>query len=185
MSSLTELLTATAAAIIGIGLGAIPILLDTAKNNWRKRFRQQIKSGISSGVLTYNDMQHIAERWSQDRKSILFSLRIMHSEAVSGEDEKLASEIDILRNLIREHQEIEPYAELPENVSLQLSNIQKSISESDSEKLSQLAASLSTLYASNQNDLSRQKKFTLWGFIVGVLGFVVGLVSLYSSFNGD
>jgi len=181
---LSELLTTTAAAIVGVGLASIPILMDAAKNNWRKRFRQQIKSGITSGNLTYEDMQHVAERWSQDRKAILFSLRIMHSEAVSGEDEKLTSTIEKLRELIKAHQEIEPFAELPENVSLQLSNLQKSIDTSESEKIGQLAASLSALYASNQNELAKQKKFTLWGFIIGVLGFVLGLVSFYSTYNG-
>jgi hypothetical protein len=181
---LTELLSTAGAAIIGVGLASIPILIDSAKNNWKKRFRQQIKSGISSGNLTYDDMLHIAERWSQDRKAILFSLRIMHSDAISGEDEQLSSSIEKLRELINEHQEIEPFAELPENVSLQLSNLQGVLNDPDVDKIDQLAASLSTLYSSNQNELSKQKKFTLWGFIIGVLGFAVGLVSLYTSFNG-
>lgn len=181
---LAELITTTAAAIVGIGLASIPILIDYAKSNWKKRFRQQIKSGITGGSLTYDDMQHIAECWSQDRKAILFSLRVMLSEAVSGEDEKLVASIEKLRELIKEHQEIEPFAELPENVSLQLSNLQKSIDDSESEKIGQLAASLGVLYTSNQNELSKQKRFTLWGFIVGILGFVVGLVSLYTAFNG-
>jgi len=182
---LSELMTTTVAAIVGVGLASIPILIDSAKSNWKKRFRQQVQAGITTGKLTYNDMQHIAERWSQDRKAILFSLRIMHSEAISGEDEKLSSAIEQLRELINEHQEIEPFAELPENVSLQLSSLQKIVSDSENEKISQLAASLSALYASNQNELTKQKKFTLWGFIIGVLGFAVGLVSLYSSFNGS
>lgn len=145
---------------------------------------QQVKSGIVKGNLTYQDMQHIAERWSQGRKAILFSLRIMHSEAISGEDEKLAKSIEALRTLINEHQQIEPFAELPENVSLQLSHLQKLTNDGDSEKITQLAASLSALYATNLNDLSKQKKFTFWGFIIGALGFIVGLAGLYSTFNG-
>lgn len=178
---LTELLTITGAAIIGIALASIPIVIDSARDNWRRRFRQQVKSGIANGDLTYDDMQHIAESWSQDRKAILFSLRVMLSGAVSGEDEKLADNIKKLRELIKEHQKIEPFAELPENVSLQLSNLQNAIGESGTEKVDQLAASLSALYASNQNELAKQKKFTFWGFIVGVLGFAVGLVSLYTT----
>ncbi|WP_417435013.1 hypothetical protein [Idiomarina abyssalis] len=176
-----ELLTIAVITIIVSVIASFVVFIDFAKNNWRRRFRQQIRLGIASGNFTYNDMQHIAERWSQDRKAILLSLRIMHSDAVAGEDDKLTDSVEKLRYLIHEHQKIEPFAELPENVSLQLSSLQRAVDSS--EKIDQLAASLSSLYASNQNELQKQKKFTLWGFIIGTLGFVVGLVSLYATYN--
>jgi len=106
-------------AVIGIVIGLLPILKDSVESNWKKQFRKQVRLGIIKNHLTYEDMQHIAERWSQDRKSILFSLRIMHSEAISGEDEDLEKNIDSIRELIEKHQNQEPYSELPENISIQ------------------------------------------------------------------
>ena len=109
--------------LIGLIIGIAPIIKDSAKDNWRKQFRKQIRLGVIKNHLTYEDMQHIAERWFQDRKSILFSLRIMHSEAISGEDEDLAKNIDPIRELIEKHQNHEPYSELPENISIQLNSL--------------------------------------------------------------
>ncbi len=181
---LPELITTVSAAVGAIVLASIPLLIDSAKNTWKKRFRQQVKSGIMKGNLDYNDMQHIAERWSQDRKSILFSLRIMHGEAVAGEDEKLVESLSSIRDLIIEHQKHEPFAELPENISLQLSQLKKVLIENEGDKVGQLAASLSELYTSNQYYLLKQKRLTFGGLVVGVLGLVVGAAGLYLSLSG-
>jgi len=180
----TELLPTIGATIVGVGLASIPILIDSAKSNWRKRFREQVKAGIISSNLTYEDMLHIAERWSQDRKAILFSLRILHSDAIAGDDEKLSGSIELLRELIEQHQKNEPYAELPESIGLQLTNIQQEFRATENNTVAQLAASLSVIYSSNLQDLSKQKKLTFWGFIIGALGLIVGIGSLYSSFQG-
>ncbi|WP_024608487.1 hypothetical protein [Pseudoalteromonas sp. TAB23] len=184
MSNFSELFFTLVALTLAILIIAIPILVDVAKQNWKKRFREQIKAGIINSSLTYEDMLHIAERWSQDRKAILLCLRILHSDAISGDNEKLSGSFELLRKLISQHQTNEPYAELPENIGLQLSNIKQELREERSNSITQLAASLSVLYSSNIQELSKQKKLTFWGFIVGMLGFIVGVGSLYASFKG-
>lgn len=170
-------------AVIGIVVGIVPILKDTAESNWKKQFRKQVRLGIIKNHLTYEDMQHIAERWSQDRKSILFSLRIMHSEAISGEDEELAKNIDSIRDLMNKHQNQEPYSELPENISIQLNGLNSK--PENKEHVSQLASSLSELYLSNQQKHSRQVKFTYWGAIAGVIGVFIGVAGLYFAVAGS
>jgi hypothetical protein len=182
MSVITTAGTPIAGAVIGIVLGILPIIKDAAENNWRKRFRKQVRLGILKSHLTYDDMQHIAERWSQDRKSVLLSLRVMHSEAISGEDEDLAKHVDPIRELIQKHQKQEPYSELPENISIQLSGLNSKTENQD--KISQLASSLSDLYASNQKKLLRQVKFTYWGTLAGVIGVFIGVVGLYLALVG-
>ncbi len=185
MSILMEILPAVGLTIGAITIATIPMLIDSARNNWKKRFRQQVKAGITKGQLTYEDMLHISERWSQDRKGILLSLRIMHADAVSGEDEKLSEALASLRELINEHQKNEPFAELPENISIQLNQLTSIMDNPESNKVSQLAASLSELYASNQNELLKQKRFTRWSFVVGAISLFVGAGSLYLSINGS
>lgn len=179
---ITAIISSAAAPILGAILGLvvslIPVLKDTAESNWKRQFRKQVRLGVVKNHLTYVDMQNIAERWSQDRKSILFSLRIMHSEAISGEDEDLSGKLQEIRDLIQAHQDKEPYSELPENISLQLDAI-SGHGEVHEKQISQLAASLSELYISNQKKLSRQTKFTYWGAIAGVIGVFIGVAGLY------
>lgn len=71
----TTFLVSFSPILIGVFLGAmvsiIPIVIDTAKSNWKKRFRQQLRSAIHKEILTFEDMEHIAERWNQDRKAVL------------------------------------------------------------------------------------------------------------------
>lgn len=88
-------------------------------------------------------------------------------------DEYLAS----VRKLLEEHQNEEPFAELPENISLQLAAFQK---KSNDEAI-QLATSLSQLYSSNQTKLDKQKKITYYSFGVGLLGVVIAVVSFLTS----
>lgn len=105
-------------AIVALFGSAIPFAVDSAKERWRKRFREQIKLAVRSDGLTYFDLQHIAERWNQDRKSVLQSLRVLLSDALSGEQAELAGVTDRIRSLLKEHQAREPFAELPENISM-------------------------------------------------------------------
>lgn len=170
-------------ALIASVLAVVPLAIDSAKSNWRKRFRQQLKLGVARETVTFNDLEHLAERWNQDRKAVLQSLRVLLSEALSGEDSELSSHVEKLRSLLAQHESREPYAELPENISLQLAGI-SATAPSVSGPIGQLAASLGDLYSSNQRDLSRQKKLSFWGFVVGVVGLVLSVPGLYLAFRG-
>lgn len=163
--------------LIGAAVSILPIIVDTAKSNWRKRFRQQLNLAIRKKSLTFEDMQHIAERWNQNRNSVLQSLRVIHSEAVSGEDAELSACCDLIRELLAKHQSREPYSELPENISLQLSRMNEVDGVADS--ISQLAASLSELYSSSQREIAKQKKYSFWGFVIGIVGVLLSVPGLY------
>lgn len=170
----------TIAVTSGVIIGAALIFVtDWAKDKWRKRFGEQLKPAVVQQSLTYSDLQHLAERWSQDRKAVLLALRVLLSEAVSGEDQALMDKVDFIRQLLGEHQSREPYAELPENISLQLAAISAALSAQPN-AVPQLAASLGDLYSKNQRELSRQKTLAVWGFVVGILGLLASLPGMYA-----
>ncbi|QEI13506.1 hypothetical protein [Cellvibrio japonicus] len=163
--------------LIGTVIGIAFILKDSAETNWRKRFREQVKKGIVNGTLTAADMPHLYERWSQNRQSVLFSLRIMLSEAIASEDEQLKEKISEIRELIRKHEEREPFSELPENISIQLNSLKEE--NLDHEKsITQLASSLTDLYSTNKTEITKQKRLAFWGFLIGVLGVLISISSL-------
>jgi hypothetical protein len=158
-----------------IFLVSLPMLYDLVKSHHKKRFRQQVEAGIINGNITYNDMLSISERWGQNRKTIYANLRIMLSEAIAVENKDLSEKIDSIRDLLNEHQCKEPFAELPEEISLQLSYLETLTNNKEKETITQLAASLSEIYRSNQEKVSTQRKYTLGGFVIGFLGLLVGL----------
>lgn len=63
------------ALLMGVFGAMIPILKDWAETNWRKRFRDQLGKAIANEKLEPEDLVHLAERWNQDRRSILPTLR--------------------------------------------------------------------------------------------------------------
>jgi len=163
-------------AAIGALLGLLPALKDIAESTRRIRFRRDTKAAISGPGLSYEDLQHIAESWSQDRKMVLKSLRILLTEALTEQDPKLAGSAEAIRGLLREHRELEPYAELPENISIQLSAIASKDADLGS-AVSQLASSLSELYSSHQKKILRQSRLAWAGLVIGVVGVAIGVAS--------
>lgn len=171
-------LTSAAAGIATIIILLIPTLIDSAKANWRKRFRQQLKLSIQRGNLSFEDLEHIAERWQQNRNSVLQSLRVLLAEALSGEDSDIDKFVTEVRDLLKSHQYAEPYAELPENISLQLTRLTEAQPESK-HSVTQLASSLSDLYSTHQRELTKQKKYSFWGFVIGLIGVLLSIPGLY------
>lgn len=162
-------------------VGLAPIIKSLSENNIdRRRFLDTLRNGIEikeiktapenvkKEEMTYSDLQHIAENFNQNRHSILSGLREMLSKATAG-DKDLSRSVQKIRDLLETHQQNEPFAELPENISLQLAEIQDNPSSS---RINQLAASLSTLYLSNRRSISKERNIARAGFGVGLLGII-------------
>lgn len=167
---------------VAVVASVVPLATDRAKINWRKEFRRQIKLAVIRDTLSFDDLQHMAERWNQDRNAVLQSLRVLLAEALAGEDSESSAKVDVIRALLIQHQAREPYAELPENISLQLTRLSLADVENQA-AIGQLAASLSELYSSNQRDAVKQKKLASWGFVVGIVGLLLSIPGLYITFR--
>lgn len=182
MTEITQLLNSSIgvllALLMGVFGGMIPILKDWAETNWKKRFREQLGKAISNDKLEPDDLVHLAERWNQDRRNVLSTLRCMLAKSISEEIDCLKDKSSKLRELIKWHAEREPFAELPENIGLQLSTMKVQFPQSAS-NIGQLATSMSELYSTNKADLKKQKLYSFWGFLVGILGLLLTVASLY------
>ena len=182
MTEIAHLLNSSIGVLLALLLGAfgamIPLFKDWAESNWRKRFRDQLGKAIAHEKLESEDLVHLAERWNQDRRSVLVTLRSMLADSISEEIDGLKDKSAKLRELIKWHAEREPFAELPENIGLQLNTIKVQFPES-ALNIGQLATSMSDLYATNKADLKKQKLYSFWGFLIGILGLLLTVVSLY------
>jgi hypothetical protein len=167
-SSLGELLVGITAAFILISAFGFNFYL-LARDYWKKRARMLIEAGVKNGAINWSDIMHIAERWSQDRTSLLFILRTIHCKAVSGEDSDLAAKIDKIRGFLNWNEEESPFVELPENITLQLNSI-TTAAPVLKPQIRQLAISMSDLYEKNRRDLRRSYLIGFWSLVVGIVG---------------
>ena len=182
MTEITHLLNSSIGVLLALLMGVfgamIPMLKDWADTNWKKRLREQLGKAIANDKLEPEDLIHLAERWNQDRRNVLSILRSMLAESISGEIDGLIDKSSKLRELIKWHAEREPFAELPENIGIQLNTMKVQFPQS-ALNIGQLATSMSELYSTNKADLKKQKLLSFWGFLVGILGLLLSVASLY------
>ena len=155
----------------------VPFLNAMEQRSKRLKFNKALSNGIRKKEITNSDLGHIAERWNQDRESVLFNLRVMLSDYFMPENEDQENVKAYIIKLLEEHEKDEPFAELPKNISLQMNSIQKALNEADSDKIEQLASSLSLLYASNQKEISRQNNRNKAGLFLAILGVLLTVIS--------
>lgn len=181
--------------VVGLSLGFtllivaalffVPFLEAREQRLKREQFSKVLKNGIRKKEITSNDLRHIAARWNQDRKSILFNLRgllsdyFMQEKEGQSKNEEHEKSKEYIRKLLEDHEKDEPFAELPKNIGLQLNSIQKSLNETDSDKIEQLASSLSILYASNVEEISKQKLISKASLFLGVLGVLLTIIIFF------
>jgi hypothetical protein len=59
---LLELLGPAVGAVAAVVASVLTVVVDWAKEKWRKRFRDQLKAAVVRQSLNYADLQHLAER---------------------------------------------------------------------------------------------------------------------------
>lgn len=164
-----------AVMVFGFFVGAMEIV-----QTYRMlRFRQVVREKVAECRMTYGDLKHLAALFRQGRAEILHALREAHGATFTGQEADGANRAHIL-SLIGVHEDEQPFAELPENIGLQLVAIQTD-QTSVSQGIPHLAKSLGELYSKNRLELRRQKNFSRLGFLVGVAGLLAALYPFFKS----
>jgi 1,6-anhydro-N-acetylmuramate kinase len=76
---------------------------------------------------------------------------------------------------VAEHNANTPFSELPENIGLQLTALSATYPNARAQ-ISQLAASLGELYSKNQREIVKQKRLSLLGVAIGLIGVIAAVV---------
>jgi len=80
----------------------------------------------------------------------------------------------LIRKLVEEHKARTPFSELPENISIQLTALTTACPNANAQ-ISQLAGSLGDLYSKHQHEIKKQKTISIWSFLVGIIGLIIGI----------
>lgn len=176
-SNVTFAISAVGATGIGVLFIWYYLLKDMSQSLWQYRYETIIKKGIKSGVLLNNDIYILAERWNIDRINISRSLgRVLNNYMnTDNPDER---QLVRLREIMAWHKEQDPYADLPENITLQLHAI-KRLHNNSEEEIHQLSISLSELYLSKEKGVRLEKLISRISLLVGILGTGYTIISQY------
>ena len=96
-------------------------------------------------------------------------------------DDSFADHTEKVREILKWRSDEYPFAELPENIQIQMNALRSEYSQAGN-RLRDLAASLTELYKTNKVESTKQGRYARWSIILGVAGIVTGAIfSLKSS----
>ncbi|GKW29471.1 hypothetical protein AB6D34_18310 [Pectobacterium brasiliense] len=150
------------------------MLNDIFQSIKRRKCKETIKKSINAGIMKNEDIYLLAERWGVKREKISSVLNLILSDYLNEKDcpdEPLGK----IRNLIVWHQENDPFADLPENIKLQLLHLQKK-TDTDHAGILQLSKSLNEIYLSNQRKAKREQRISIVSLLIGLIGLFYGFI---------
>ncbi|CAI1967086.1 Uncharacterised protein [Serratia fonticola] len=138
----------------------------------RRKYEATLKQAIALDRLQSDDVYLLATRWFVKKDQIATTLNFILSDYINDKDcsdEKL----ERIRELIICHQENDPFSDLPDDIKLQLQQIQKMAGDGHQDIL-RLSKSLSEIYLSNQRKAKNSWILSLCSFLIGIVGLLYG-----------
>ena len=83
-----------------------------------------------------------------------------------------------VKELLKTEHNTEPFAELPESIRIHVENVSSRFRESGDEVLRPLAAAICDTIVESNKKSDTQRKLTTWSFFVGIIGLLIGIISL-------
>lgn len=163
------LIVALASIYISIGFWVYLYNYDHKHN--LKGFKKDLEEMISTGRIEYPDLLHIAQKWDQARNSVLYNLQDLLTKSLKNES-SLEGSTALIREFLRKLREEEPFAELPEDISTRLEEIQN-ILPTDKNKIEDLAKALNPLYLMNTKKISNNIKIGLFSSILTAVSILI------------
>ncbi len=137
-----------------------------------------IQQGIENGILQWDDLAVLAQRWNQSRTDIHWILSDLLHESLASKDEKGKVLYQKVKDLLKTEYNTEPFAELPESIRIHVENVSSRFRESGEEVLRPLAAAICDSIVESNKKSEAQRKFSIWSFFVGIISLFIGVASL-------
>lgn len=144
----------------------------------RRSCKNDIQQGIENGILQWDDLSILAQRWNQNRTDIHWILSDLLHESLSSKDEKEKMLYQKVKELLKTEHNTEPFAELPESIRIHVENVSSRFRESGEDVLRPLAAAICDTIVESNKKSDAQRKLTTWSFFVGIISLFIGITSL-------
>lgn len=158
--------------IIAVFIASICMLIymlnDMGRTLWQYRYESILKKAIKDGTLQNEDIYILAERWKIERVKISETLNFVFYSIMNSPTPD-QQQLTRIRTLMAWHKTQDPYADLPENITLQLQTLNKLCSNSESE-IHKLAISLGEFYISKKKGAKIEKMISRVSLFIGLVG---------------
>jgi hypothetical protein len=171
---LSGLIGALMAAFIGYFISSITSI----KTTQRRSCKNDIKQGIENGLLQWDDLSILAQRWNQSRADMHWILSDLLHESLASKDEKERVIYQKVKELLKTEHNTEPFAELPESIRIHVETVSSRFRENGEEVLRPLATAICDTIVESNKKSEGQRRFTIWSLFIGILSLLIGIASL-------
>lgn len=166
-------------SLMFVTLVQLAITITDARQKRRRALKNDIVKGIANGLLQWEDLEILCQRWRQSRTDLHWILSDLIHESLCEEADKSQELYKRAKELLSEQQKAEPFAELPESIRMHVEQISSRFRENGDETIRPLAASICDTIIEADRKNEKQKMIAKYSFIVGVISLLIGIASLF------
>ncbi len=147
------------------------ISIEEDKQRSLRKFKEEMTKAILHSQPTWQQMLDIAETSSITASAAYSSARELHKDILTGTDKELQPHRALLETYISSHKRTEPFEGLPNEIRIHLERLRESASGND-HLFEPLTTQIRELVSIHDKEFKAQKRYTSWGFFIGVLGAI-------------
>lgn len=162
-----------------VALVQLAVVVTDARQKRKRSFKNDIMKGLVKGMLQWEDLEILCQRWRQSRTDLHWILSDLLHESFCEEADKGQVLYKRVKELLSAQQKEEPFAELPESIRMHMEQLSSRFRENGDEVVRPLAASICDTIIEADRRHEKQKMITKYSFVVGVVSLLIGIVSLF------
>lgn len=151
-------------------LGALTSYFE-AQDVRKRRFREELVAAILHCQPKWQQIIEMAETSSMPIALVHQMIRELHKTILTGANEKLQSHRPLIEGYITSHRRAEPFEGLPTEIRIHLERLNNALGDKE-HLLDPLTTEIRELVTIHKKDYKLQKRYTSWGFFLGVAGLI-------------
>jgi hypothetical protein len=137
----------------------------------KRKFREELIAAILHSQPNWHQIVEMAETSSMPVALVHHMVRELHKTILTGVNEKMQPHRALIEGYIASHRRAEPFEGLPTEIRIHLERLSGALGDKE-HLLDPLTTEIRELVTIYKKDYKLQKRYTSWGFFLGVVGLV-------------
>jgi len=137
----------------------------------RKRFLIDLRGALETTQPGWGQVLDIGQSRGIGQRSVFVAVRSLLRDVLTGSEPTLLQHRSVLERYLESYRRAEPFEGLPSETRVHLERLQEVLGN-DSLALEPLTIQIREMASVYRRDYIRQRIYTVWGFIVGIIGLL-------------
>ncbi|MBV9880810.1 MAG: hypothetical protein JO180_09970 [Gemmatirosa sp.] len=165
-------------SLLWLAFGGFGIVADRARRARLREFGQDLRETLPNGELTWQQVANIAMLRGISTADAHLAVQILWRDAVTGRAPEMQAHQATLEHYVTAYRDIEPFEGLPQPTRIHLERLREALRD-DVGALQPLTMEIRELASIYERDKQAQRRYTVWGFFVGVFGILLAAIAYF------